>query len=65
MVLNLKLEKTLAEADIFIRKDLYDANRAEIRTLMGASEVRQEKIAAEIHTEVNEVKGELGNINTR
>ena len=52
-------------SDNFVRKDLHDANMAEIRALMAASEARHEKIAAEIHTEVNDVKGELKNINTR
>ncbi len=45
--------------EIFVRKDLHDANMAEIRALMAASEARHERIAADIHTENEKLRGEF------
>ena len=53
----------------FVRKNVYDANMAEIRALMAASEARHERLATEIkaNNEIfrTEFRGEIKTINTR
>ena len=45
-------------SDEFVRKDLHDANMAEIKALMAASEARHEKLSVEL-------QGEIKNLHTR
>lgn len=45
-------------SDELVRKDLHDANMAEIKALMAASEARHEKLSAEL-------QGEIKNLHTR
>lgn len=46
-------------SDDYVRKDIYDANMAEIRALMAASEARHERLNAEIRGEVKELRQKL------
>ena len=46
-------------SDEYVRKDVYDANMAEIRALMAASEARHERLTEEIRGEVRELRGEF------
>ena len=45
-------------SDELVRKDLHDANMAEIKALMAASEARHEKLSVEL-------QGEIKNLHTR
>lgn len=56
-------------SDDFVRKDLHDANMAEIRALMAASEAQHQRIATEIKADSDtfraEFRGEIKNLHTR
>ena len=53
----------------YVKKDVHDANMAEIRALMAASEARQKEMITEVKANneifTTEFRGELKNANTR